>query len=90
MITDFFRLFAIAFVFLFFASVTLDSKATVIEAFTDDWDSKILYQDGNIFVTDKGVYSVRTKKLIIFQEDPNWEEEDFFTQQEKYCEKESK
>ena len=64
--------------------------ATVIMAFDDSYGSEILYQDRNIIVTDKGVYSTRTKKLIIFQEAPNWEEEDFFTQQEKYCEKESK
>ena len=64
--------------------------ATVIMAFDDSYGSEILYQDRNLIVTDKGVYSTRTKKLIIFQEDPNWEEEDFFTQQEKYCEKESK
>jgi len=64
--------------------------ATVIMAFDDSYGSEILYQDRNIIVTDKGVYSTRTKKLIIFQESPNWEEEDFFTQQEKYCEKESK
>jgi len=64
--------------------------ATVIMAFDDSYGSEILYQDRNLIVTDKGVYSTRTKKLIIFQEDPNWEEEDFFTQQEKYCEKDSK
>ena len=64
--------------------------ATVIMAFDDSYGSEILYQDRNIIVTDKGVYSTRTKKLIIFQEAPNWEEEDFFTQQEKYCEKDSK
>jgi len=64
--------------------------ATVITAFDDSYGSQILYQDRNLIVTDKGVYSTRTKKLIIFQEDPNWEEEDFFTQQEKYCEKDSK
>lgn len=76
--------------FLFFLIlIAIPTNATVIEAFTDDWDSKVLYQDGNIIVTNNGVYSVRTKKLIIFREDPNWEEEDFFTQQEKYCEKES-
>jgi len=64
--------------------------ATVIMAFDDSYGNEILYQDRNIIVTDKGVYSTRTKKLIIFQEAPNWEEEDFFTQQEKYCEKDSK
>ena len=64
--------------------------ATVITAFDDSYGNEILYQDRNLIVTDKGVYSTRTKKLIIFQEDPNWEEEDFFTQQEKYCEKDSK
>jgi len=64
--------------------------ATVITAFDDSYGNEILYQDRNLIVTDKGVYSTRTKKLIIFQEAPNWEEEDFFTQQEKYCEKDSK
>jgi len=76
--------------FLFFLIlIAIPTNATVITAFDDSYGNEILYQDRNIIVTDKGVYSTRTKKLIIFREDPNWEEEDFFTQQEKYCEKES-
>ena len=52
--------------------------------------SRILYQDDNIVVVKEGVFSKRTGKRVQFREASNWEEEDFFTQQEKYCEKESK
>lgn len=76
---------------LLYALVTYNTAfATVIVAIDTSYGSEVLYQDKNIIVTDKGVYSTRTKKLITFQESPNWEEEDFFTQQEKYCEKDSK
>jgi len=93
MITDFFRLFSIAFVFLFFASVTLDSKATVVEAFItigEELEKNILYQDSTIVVTKNGVYSKRTGNKIIFTPADDWVEEDFFTQQQKYCEQNSK
>ena len=50
---------------------------------------KNLYEDDNIYVTKEGVFSKRTHKRIDFKTDPNWVEEDFFTQQEKYCEKDN-
>jgi len=62
-----------------------------VKASFDDLDlSRILYQDDNIVVVKEGVFSKRTGKRVQFREASNWEEEDFFTQQEKYCEKESK
>jgi len=93
MIKQFFQIFAIAFTFLFVASVTLDSKATVIEAFvtiSDELEKNILYQDSTIVVTKNGVYSKRTGNKIIFTPADDWVEEDFFTQQQKYCEQNSK
>ena len=50
---------------------------------------KNLYEDDNIYVTKKGVFSKRTNKPITFRQADNWTEEDFFTQQEKYCEKDN-
>jgi len=47
---------------------------------------KILYEDDQIVVKYSGVYSKRTGNPLQFRQAPNWEEEDFFTQQEKYCE----
>ena len=62
-----------------------------VKANFEDFDlSRILYQDDNIVVVKEGVFSKRTGSRVQFREAPNWEEEDFFTQQEKYCEKESK
>jgi len=62
-----------------------------VKANFEDLDlSRILYQDDNIVVVKEGVFSKRTGRRVQFREAPNWEEEDFFTQQEKYCEKESK
>ena len=49
-------------------------------------NAEVLYQDNNITVTDEGVFSTRTGKPIEFRQAPDWEEEDFFTQQSKYCE----
>ena len=50
---------------------------------------KNLYEDDNIYVTKQGVFSKRTNKPITFRQADNWTEEDFFTQQEKYCEKDN-
>ena len=47
---------------------------------------KILYEDDQIVVKYSGVYSKRTGNPLQFRQAPNWEEEDFFAQQEKYCE----
>ena len=47
---------------------------------------KILYEDDTIIVKYSGAYSKRTGNPLQFRQAPNWEEEDFFTQQEKYCE----
>ena len=47
---------------------------------------KILYEDDQIVVKYSGVYSKRTGNPLQFRQAPIWEEEDFFTQQEKYCE----
>ena len=49
--------------------------------------SRIIYQDSAIIITAEGVFSKRTGKQVEFKESINWKEEDFFTQQEKYCEK---
>ena len=47
----------------------------------------VLYEDKNILVTKEGVFSKRTGDPIEFTPSPSWVEEDFFTQQAKYCEK---
>ena len=47
---------------------------------------EILYEDDTIVVKYSGVYSKRSGNPIQFREAPNWTEEDFFVQQEKYCE----
>ena len=47
---------------------------------------KILYEDDTIVVKYSGAYSKRTGNPLQFRLAPDWEEEDFFTQQEKYCE----
>lgn len=52
--------------------------------------SKVLYEDKIILVTKDGVFSKRTGEPLKFRPAPDWKEEDFFTQQEKYCEKETK
>ena len=50
---------------------------------------RIIYQDSAIIITVEGVFSKRTGKQVEFKESINWKEEDFFTQQEKYCEQET-
>ena len=57
--------------------------------FKDLDPSHILYQDNNIVVLNEGVFSKRTGNPIKFRQSPKWKEEDFFTQQEKYCEKDT-
>ena len=47
---------------------------------------EILYEDDTIVVKYSGAYSKRTGNPLQFRLAPDWEEEDFFTQQEKYCE----
>jgi len=47
---------------------------------------EILYEDDQIVVKYSGAYSKRTGNPLQFRQAPDWEEEDFFTQQEKYCE----
>jgi len=54
---------------------------------TPAFGAEVLYQDENILVTKDGVFSQRTKQPIKFRSAPDWVEEDFFTQQSKYCEK---
>jgi len=78
------------FIITLFFLISFASEAAVINAFDDSYGDEILYIDQNIVVTDKGVYSRRTGKIIEFTSAPDWEEEDFFTQQEKYCEKDAK
>jgi len=77
--------------YLKFVIITVWLSLLQVKANFEDLDlSRILYQDDNIVVVKEGVFSKRTGKRVQFREAPNWEEEDFFTQQEKYCEKESK
>jgi len=77
--------------YLKFVIITVWLSLLQVKANFEDLDlSRILYQDDNIVVVKEGVFSKRTGKRVQFRQAPNWEEEDFFTQQEKYCEKESK
>jgi len=48
---------------------------------------EIIYEDDLIVVKYNGVFSKRSGNPIQFRLAPDWEEEDFFTQQEKYCER---
>ena len=57
---------------------------------TPAFAAEVLYEDRNILVTKEGVFSKRTGEPIAFTPAPDWEEEDFFSQQAKYCEKDSK
>ena len=77
--------------YLKFVIITVWLSLLQVKANFEDLDlSRILYQDDNIVVVKEGVFSKRTGKRVQFREAPNWEEEDFFTQQEKYCEKDNK
>jgi len=77
--------------YLKFVIITVWLSLLQVKANFEDLDlSRILYQDDNIVVVKEGVFSKRTGRRVQFRQAPNWEEEDFFTQQEKYCEKESK
>ena len=50
-------------------------------------DKDILYSDKNITIyTDNTMTYTGKKTVPIFKPSNSWVEEDFFTQQEKYCE----
>ena len=66
--------------------LTMLMFATIVSA---NNSPRIIYQDSAIIITTDGVFSKRTGKQVEFKESINWKEEDFFTQQEKYCEKET-
>lgn len=67
--------------------VLLVSGANALWIHTNSaYAEEILYEDNQIVVKYSGVYSKRTGNPLQFRQSPNWEEEDFFTQQSKYCE----
>ncbi len=46
-----------------------------------------IYSDQSIIIyADNTVVSAKTGKPLVFSESKKWVEEDYFTQQEKYCE----
>ena len=51
---------------------------------------EIFYTDQNITIyTDNTVVETRSGKSAVFKPSDTWVEEDYFTQQEKYCEVDS-
>ena len=53
-------------------------------------DKDILYSDKNITIyTDNTMTYTGKKTVPVFKTSNSWVEEDFFTQQEKYCEVDS-
>lgn len=51
---------------------------------------EIFYTDQNITIyTDNTVVETRSGKSAVFKPSATWVEEDYFTQQEKYCEVDS-
>mgnify|MGYP001583757901 CR=1 FL=1 len=51
---------------------------------------KVFYSDGNITIyADNTVIQTGTDTAPVFKSSSTWVEEDFFTQQEKYCEVDS-
>jgi len=54
-------------------------------------DKEILYSDKNITIyTDNTITYTGKKTVPVFKPSSTWVEEDYFTQQEKYCEVDSK
>ena len=54
-------------------------------------DKEIYYQDKNITIyTDNTVVRTGDAKPMVFSASKTWVEEDFFTQQAKYCESDGK
>jgi hypothetical protein len=54
-------------------------------------DKEILYSDKNITIyTDNTITYTGKKTVPVFKPSSAWVEEDYFTQQEKYCEVDSK
>ena len=54
-------------------------------------DKEILYSDKNITIyTDNTMTYTGKKTAPVFKPSSTWVEEDFFTQQDKYCEVDSK
>ena len=54
-------------------------------------DKEILYSDKNITIyTDNTITYTGKKTVPVFKPASTWVEEDYFTQQEKYCEVDSK
>ncbi|MDG2395578.1 hypothetical protein [Candidatus Thioglobus sp.] len=53
-------------------------------------EKEVFYTDGNITIyTDNTVVYTGKKEVPVFEPSSTWVEEDYFTQQEKYCEVDS-
>jgi len=65
--------------------ITLGISSSVVA------DKEILYSDKNITIyTDNTITYTGKKTVPVFKPSSTWVEEDYFTQQEKYCEVGSK
>ncbi|SFV80786.1 hypothetical protein MNB_SUP05-6-770 [hydrothermal vent metagenome] len=65
--------------------ITLGISSSVVA------DKEILYSDKNITIyTDNTITYTGKKTVPVFKPSSTWVEEDYFTQQEKYCEVDSK
>ena len=65
--------------------ITLGISSSVVA------DKEILYSDKNITIyTDNTMTYTGKKTAPVFKPSSTWVEEDFFTQQDKYCEVDSK
>lgn len=65
--------------------ITLGVSSSVVA------DKEILYSDKNITIyTDNTITYTGKKTVPVFKPSSAWVEEDYFTQQEKYCEVDSK
>ncbi len=68
-------------VFVFLSGVAISAYA----------DKEILYSDKNITIYKDNTITYTGKKTApVFKPSSTWVEEDYFTQQEKYCEVDSK
>ena len=65
--------------------ITLGISSSVVA------DKEILYSDKNITIYSDNTITYTGKKTVpVFKPSSTWVEEDFFTQQDKYCEVDSK